>query len=229
MPSPTPNTFSSSSASKKRPVSALPSLAISSRRSLPHKNNSDSIHGNAQNHPANPTENNNRASGPILLADTLRSAVGRRDKKSTHTGFALATLNTLGLSIASDHELAAVHRGVELATVAEKRSAVSHTHTALLGDLVVFNGVVNTLPASLIGVVVSQRPSDGTIEFVYLARGVVRRGWVNPSKPNDKRTPTGLILNTFVRHSDGHDRAGTRYLAGQLFAYVVRLDRLLSH
>ncbi len=161
------------------------------------------------------------------LSDVLRGLVGRRDKKRSHSRFALDALGSLGLSLDSDRELAAIDIGRDLVRVASARFAVSSQKSALLGDLVVFDRVVASLPASLVGVVVGQR-GDGSIEFIYLARGVVRRGWVNPLRPNEKRDGKGKILNTFVRHSDGGDRSGTRYFAGHLFTKIIRLNRLLN-
>jgi hypothetical protein len=81
-------------------------------------------------------------------------------------------------------------------------------------------------PASLVAVVVSTDSRD-VVEFVYLARGVVRRGYLSRAHPADKRDADGRVLNTFIRHSDGGDPADTRYLAGELYGGLVRLDRLL--
>ena len=82
-------------------------------------------------------------------------------------------------------------------------------------------------PASLLGIVVST-DNQGTAEFVYLSRGVERRGYVNPRHPDTKRDRGGRAMNTHIRHSNGRDPRGTKYLAGQLFAGYLRLDRLTS-
>lgn len=158
------------------------------------------------------------------LAEALRGLVGRRDKKSTHLAFALSALRTIGADL--DSEVTGAESGPHLLALARRRGAVDKdVGGALLGDLVVFNRVDRGRPASLVGVAVSRR-GDGTVEFVYLARGVVRRGWVNPAKPDDKRDETGRVLNTFVRHNDGGLPRSAPTLAGQLFAGLIRLDRL---
>ena len=84
-----------------------------------------------------------------------------------------------------------------------------------------FDAAAGGAPASLVGVVVSRR-IDGTIEFVYLAAGIVRRGYVNPLHPGSQRASDGRALNTFVRHED----RGSRSLAGRLLAGVIRLDQM---
>jgi hypothetical protein len=95
-----------------------------------------------------------------------------------------------------------------------------------LGDLVLFDRVTAGEPASLVAVVVST-DSRHVIEFIYLGRGVVRRGYLSRAHPADKRDSDGRALNTFIRHSDGNDPSGTRHLAGELYAAHIRLDRLL--
>jgi hypothetical protein len=161
--------------------------------------------------------------GPTL-ADQLRATVGTRDSKSSHTEHALAALAGIGASL--DPGVLAADIGKELLDIAKERDATS-TDSPLLGDLVVFDNVVGRKDASLIGVVVST-DNRGTVEFVYLARGVVRRGYMNRNHPATKRDDAGRVLNTHVRHNDGKNPRGTRYLAGELFATYIRLDRLLD-
>jgi hypothetical protein len=151
--------------------------------------------------------------------------VGKRDLESSDVGFVLAALAALGARL--DPKAAALASGDALVELARERGAFAGDGDALLGDLIVFDRVMARRPASLVGVVVSS-DNQGTIEFVYLTRGVVRRGFVNPRRRGEKRDQTGRVLNTFVRHSDGDNPAGTHYLAGELFAGVVRLDRLLG-
>jgi hypothetical protein len=160
------------------------------------------------------------------LADTLRSMVGRREPEATDITFALAALGSLGAPV--DGELAAATRGRELVAIAERRGALADRGSdVLLGDLVVFDEVEGGRPSSLVGVAVG-RSGEGTVEFVYLARGVIRRGWVNPARPTVKRHDDGRVLNTFVRHNDGGLPRSAPTLAGELLAAVIRLDALVA-
>lgn len=170
--------------------------------------------------PSEPLESDD---GPNL-ADTLRGMVGEEDEGSTHLDFARDALLASGAGL--DRALREVEEGEELVALAQERGAFEESGSPLLGDLVVFDAVVGDEPASLIGVVVSA-DSEGTVEFVYLGRGVVRRGYVNPIRPSLQRDDAGRAVNTFVRGTDGGDPAGTRYLAGELFAGFIRLDALL--
>ncbi len=164
------------------------------------------------------------------LAKVLRGMVGRRDEGSTHVQYVLAGLTELGAAL--DPELGGVEDGPALRALAERRGALgaaapgSPLPSLRLGDLLVFDRVVATDPASLVAIVVSV-DERGVVEFVYLARGVVRRGFVFPPEPGSRRDPTGRILNTFVRHNDGGDPRGTAHLAGELVAGAIALDRLL--
>jgi hypothetical protein len=151
--------------------------------------------------------------------------VGARDGQATDVDLALSALRDVGAAL--DPALTRVRTGRDLVALARRRGALDAASQPLLGDLVVFDAVVAREPASQVGVVVST-DSNGTIEFVYLARGVVRRGWVNPIHREHSRDDAGRVLNTFLRHSDGRDPRGTRYLSGELFATFIRLDRLLD-
>ena len=164
------------------------------------------------------------------LAASLRGMVGRRDEASTHLQYVLAALGELGATL--DPELARVEDGPALVALAERRGALtpappgSPLPSLRLGDLLVFDRVVASDPASLVAIVVSV-DERGVVEFVYLARGAVRRGFVFPPEPASRRDPGGRILNTFVRHNDGADPRGTAHLAGELLAGAIALDRLL--
>jgi hypothetical protein len=158
------------------------------------------------------------------LAESLRALVGGRDSGSSDVAFAFAALAVLRAPVAP--AAAELRAGPELvALAAERRALAGRDTTPLLGDLVVFDEVTGTDPASLVGVVVGVDERE-TVEFVYLARGVVRRGWLNLRTPSTRRDDAGRVLNTFVRHSDGRSPRGTRTLAGELFSTYIRLDRL---
>jgi hypothetical protein len=169
------------------------------------------------------------ASGDQLAA-ALRQLVGRRDQDSSHVRLALSALQELGAGL--DPSLLAARDGPALRELAGERGALladgeaAVTARPRLGDLLLFDRVEEDRPASLIAIVVSTDSRD-VVEFVYLARGVVRRGYLSRAHPADKRDADGRVLNTFIRHSDGGDPADTRYLAGELYGGLVRLDRLL--
>jgi hypothetical protein len=158
------------------------------------------------------------------LADELRGLVGKRLDTTSDVEIALHAITQIGAVL--DRDLMSVTTGRALVALAKQRGALDQTDQPLLGDLVVFNRVEGSRAASLVGVVVSAN-SHGTVEFIYLARGIVRRGFVNPTHPRTKRDGAGRALNTFVRHSDGRDPRGTQYLAGRLWYGYVRLDQLL--
>jgi hypothetical protein len=164
------------------------------------------------------------------LARVLRHMVGRRDEDSSHLRFALAALGALGARL--DPRVASAEDGPALRDLAVQRGALaapgegaarSRPH---LGDLLLFDRVAGDDPASLVAVVVSV-DSRHVVEFVYLARGVVRRGYLSPAHPRDRRDGDGRALNTFLRHSDGELPRGAPALAGELHAGTIRLDRLL--
>jgi hypothetical protein len=161
-------------------------------------------------------------SEPAGLADELRRLVGVRDGDSTHVRFALDVLVHLGVDL--DADLRGADRGTELLALARARDALDEG-PPLLGDLVVFDAVEGDEPASLIGVVVAS-DRGGTVELIHLTRGIVRRSFVNPRRRSETRDDDGYALNTFLRPGRPGDAAGTRYLAGELFATVSRIDRL---
>jgi hypothetical protein len=164
------------------------------------------------------------------LASRLRALVGRRDDTSSHLQLALAALREIGAAL--DPEIARLEDGPSLVALAERRGALTPAARGAplpslrLGDLLVFDRVVAAEPASLVGVVISV-DERGVVEFVYLARGVVRRGFAFPSRPAARRDDGGRILNTFIRHNDGADPRGTAHLAGELIAAAIPLDRLM--
>ena len=137
--------------------------------------------------------------------------------------FAFSAVALVGIDLAK--EVLASKDGPSFLAMAKRRGATMTDGTPVLGDLVVFDRVRGKEPASLVGVVVSSR-RDATVEFIYLQRGVVRRGYMNLRRPTAKRDRSGRVLNTHIRGNDGKDPRGTRYLAGELFASFVRLERL---
>jgi hypothetical protein len=159
------------------------------------------------------------------LADALRSMVGLREREATPVGFALSALATIGAAL--DERVRDLPDAAALVAYAESRGALEHDrgHEPLLGDLVVFDNVDRGQPASALGVVVATR-DDATVEFIYLRRGVVRRGYLNLAEPARKRADDGKAMNTILRQKDGRGKKGRGDMAGQLFAGFIRLDGL---
>jgi hypothetical protein len=66
------------------------------------------------------------------------------------------------------------------------------------------------------------RDANGVTEFIYAGGGVIRRGFVDPTRATTRRDLTGAAVNTFLRHGKQWPPKGTRYLAGELLAHVIR-------
>lgn len=96
------------------------------------------------------------------------------------------------------------------------------TELAHPGDLLVFDRAVANKPSDLIAIVTG-RDERGVTELVYVAGGVIRRGFVDPTRPSTRRDLAGAIVNTFLRNGDRWPPKGTRYLAGELLAHVIRV------
>ncbi|RMH38868.1 MAG: hypothetical protein D6689_18235 [Deltaproteobacteria bacterium] len=158
--------------------------------------------------------------GPVSPARAaLYALVGTR-AGGDPARFAVAALERLGLRLAP--EVAAAADGPALVAAARARGALFRRGPVALGDLVVFDGLQGAGPAALVGVVTASR-ADGTVEFIYLGMGVVRRGYVHVARPRDRRDRDGRVLNTWLRVRRGHYARG---LAGDVFSTYIRLDRL---
>ena len=92
---------------------------------------------------------------------------------------------------------------------------------ATTGDLLAFDRAVDGAPVSLWAVVLG-RDDRGVVEMLYLAAGVVRRGFVDPGMPHVARDADRRVRNTFLRHGKDQPPRGTRYLAGELLAGAWR-------
>jgi hypothetical protein len=148
-----------------------------------------------------------------LPAD-LRALVGRRDARDPVAATA-ALARDLGLAIEAT-------TGTELVAWAEHAGRLAGpTQPAERGDLLVFDGAVSDDPADLVGIVIA-RDERNVTEFLYLGNGVIRRGFVDASRPNVKRDEAGAVVNTFLRTGRRWPPRGTRYLAGELLAHVIR-------
>jgi len=155
----------------------------------------------------------------IREAVDLRRWVGRRDKRAS-LAVLLAWVADLSLG---DEELSAAGYEREAVTWATRHGRLlGPTEVALPGDLLVFDRAVANEPADLIAIVIG-RDERGVTEFGYAAGGVIRRGFVDPAHPTARRDLHGDVLNTFLRHGKLWPPKGTRYLAGELLANVIRL------
>lgn len=153
------------------------------------------------------------------LADRLRDQVGTR-RADDSLAFALAMLAGEG---GFDREVAALEHPGALIELARERAA-ELDRPPRAGDLLVFDPVGR--PSAVVAVAVATE--DGTTEMVFLARGVVRRGYVTPASPRATRASDGRALNTFVRARESGDRNDARYLAGELLRASIDRDRLLG-
>ena len=150
--------------------------------------------------------------------------MGLRDKQSTHLSWALTAVGAIGVQL--DPGVRSVDSGLALVQLASERGALSK-RAPLPGDLVFFDRTDGETEASLVGVVIGLAEREQmTVEFVYLARRVVRRGYLTPSRPAEKRDEKGRSINTFVRHLTSKGRKSDPFLAGQLFRTFVRIERL---
>ena len=84
-----------------------------------------------------------------------------------------------------------------------------------------FDRVNSDDPADLFGVVIA-RDERNVTEFLYLGGGVIRRGFIDASRPKTKRDQTGASVNTFLRTGKRWPAKGSRYLAGEHLAHVIR-------
>jgi probable lipoprotein NlpC len=78
-------------------------------------------------------------------------------------------------------------------------------------------------PLTHVGIVEEVSP-EGTVTFLHRGARGVTRGRMNLRMPDVPRDSAGKVLNTRLRVTRRDDPAGTRYLAGQLFAAFGRFD-----
>ncbi|HEY6477710.1 MAG TPA: CHAP domain-containing protein [Polyangia bacterium] len=95
---------------------------------------------------------------------------------------------------------------------------------ARAGDIVFFDtrgGGPAPVCADRTGIVESVA-ADGRISFVEARGGRVRRGYVDPAHPRERRGPGGEIVNSFLRPIRIDDPPETRYFAGEMLCGVAR-------
>lgn len=147
---------------------------------------------------------------PVRQSTDLRALVGRRDKRTPNEA-ALGWARELGMPV-EDDVVAWAERSERLhdATMPPER-----------GDLLVFDRVNSDDEADLVGVVIA-RDERGVTEFLYLGGGVIRRGFIDATRARTKRDATGAVVNTFLRTGRRWPAKGSRYLAGEHLAHVIR-------
>jgi hypothetical protein len=153
-------------------------------------------------------------SSPPREPSDLRVLVGTRDKRDS---FVAVTdwLAQLDRRIGGSD-------GASLVAWAEASGALrSPSDVAFPGDLLVFDHVDSDERFDRVALVLA-RDARGVTEFLYLGNGVVRRGFMDPARPNMRRDGDGGVLNTFMRHGRRWPPKGTRYLAGELVSHVVK-------
>jgi hypothetical protein len=153
----------------------------------------------------------------VREAPDLRRMVGIRLDSDPLT-FAVAVAARL-----TSTEMPTVVSGPDFLLWAQVRATVAEPTAAVVpGDLLVFDRAVGGAPASLVAVAVGRDPR-GVTEMIYLSGGVVRRGFVDASRPRTVRDAERRIVNSFLRHGRDWPPEGTRFLAGELLARIVRL------
>jgi hypothetical protein len=148
---------------------------------------------------------------PVVTSADLRALVGRRDTREPIAA-AIGWARELGTPVPDDDVLAWAER--------ENRLHDAETPPER-GDLLVFDRVNSDDEADLIGVVIA-RDERNVTEFLYVGGGVIRRGFVDAMRPKTKRDATGAIVNTFMRTGKRWPAKGSRYLAGEHLAHVIR-------
>jgi hypothetical protein len=90
-----------------------------------------------------------------------------------------------------------------------------------VGDLIVFDRTEHEQPATLIALCVAT-DDRGVSEFFYVAGGVVRRGFIAPTRATLARDEKRRVLNTYLRHNRDWPPKGTRFLSGELLRGIIR-------
>lgn len=149
----------------------------------------------------------------LRVPSDLRALVGRRDKRDPIAA-ALAWSSELGAPLEA-------RTGEDVVAWATQRGALAApTEAAAPGDLLVFDHANSDAEADLIAVVIARDPR-GVTEMIYVGGGVIRRGFVDPSRRRTRRDAEDRIVNTFIRHGKRWPAKGSHYLAGELLAHVV--------
>lgn len=147
----------------------------------------------------------------------LRARVGQRDRREPFA-VAMDWLGELGI-----HVDVWASEGPALVVWAQGKGKLAPpVEPARPGDLLVFDRVTDDTSADLVALVIG-RDARGVTEFMYAGGGVIRRGFLDPTRPSVRRDIDGAIVNTFLRHGKRYPPKGTRYLAGELLAHVIHV------
>lgn len=109
-----------------------------------------------------------------------------------------------------------------------KDAGLLHRESAAPGDLVIFDNTYDRNrnrksddPLSHVGIVTGGR-DDGTVIFVHVGSGRIRKGHMNLERPWARKDKDGNALNDQLRARKKNDPKGTRYMAGELFRAYCR-------
>ena len=147
----------------------------------------------------------------------LRALVGQRDKRDPYT----IVIDWLG-ELAIHFDRGTSSDGPSLVAWADGAGKLHDPGDAVSpGDLLVFDRAVHDTSSDLVALVIA-RDARGVTEFLYAGGGVIRRGFLDPTRPTIRRDLNGAVVNTFLRHGTHWPPKGTRYLAGELLAHSVK-------
>jgi hypothetical protein len=143
---------------------------------------------------------------------------GRNDGRDEGAAFVERALHDAGFRFGTD--------GTALALWGYLRTShrLVGAADARAGDIVFFDtrgGGPAPVCADRTGIVESVA-ADGRISFVEARGGKVRRGYVDPAHPTERRAPGGEILNSFLRPIRIDDPPETRYFAGEMLCGIAR-------
>ena len=171
--------------------------------------------GDEQNRARLPAPHRDTLPPPAIQATgDLRALVGRRDPRAP-----VEAAITWAREVGKNIDMSADD---DIVTWADRENRLlDPTTPPERGDLLVFDRVTSDDEADLLGVVIA-RDERGVTEFLYLGGGVVRRGFVDATRPTVKRDKARAIVNTFVRHGKRWPTKGSHYLAGEHLAHVIR-------
>jgi hypothetical protein len=167
---------------------------------------------------------------PVREPSELRALVGTRDKRDPFA-VAFGWLAELGVTFIDpgsviDAAAALAAKPADGPTLVAWASShgklFGPAEAPVAGDVLVFDRATANAESDLIAIVIG-RDARGIIEMMYAGGGVIRRGFVDPSRPSTRRDLSGLVVNTFLRHGKQWPAKGTRYLAGELLSHVIHV------
>ncbi|MBK9029794.1 MAG: hypothetical protein IPL61_00370 [Myxococcales bacterium] len=151
---------------------------------------------------------------PIDRIDDARALVGRRDPRPPLVAALAWSSQLVG------RPAPPVDDAAGLIAWAQAAAAWRSVPALAPGDLIVFDRAVGGAPASLVAVALGA-DDRGVVEMIYLGAGIVRRGFLDVTRPRLRRDRAGRVVNTALRHNRDQPPKGTRFMAGELFAGVI--------